>query len=258
MNCEQTRRLADAYLDGELDLVRSLELEDHLRQCALCAAACQNERTLMHSFSAGGLRYSAPAALGERVRTALRSAVRVAPNKSRPSWRVLSMAAAILLAVGFAGGGLYDRLVQKPERQLAAQVVAAHIRSLQAAHLTDVASSDRHTVKPWFSGKLDFAVPTVDLDTAGFELTGGRLDVLDLRQAAALIYHRRQHAINIFIQPAPERADASLRELMQQGYHLLHWTAAGMDYWAISDLNSRELREFVGQFQERLQADKSP
>ena len=139
---------------------------------------------------------------------------------------------------------------------VADEVTAAHLRSLQVNHLVDVKSSDRHTVKPFFSGKLDYAAPVVDLSDHGFELVGGRLDVLEVRSVAAYVYRKRKHVINVFVWPAPasETTPSAIQEQTSRGYSLLHWTGNGRVSWVISDLNPTELGEFAADFRQRLDA----
>ena len=222
MNCEQATELMDGYLDGELDPITSQAIEQHLRDCHNCEQAYKAHTALSHAISRGAPYYKAPTGLRERIQSSLREEIAEQPARNiardtqppfprsqpRPrailwetSWNWLALAAAIIFAAIIALT-LMPRL-QRPEADqfLATQLIASHVRSLMANHLTDVASSDQHTVKPWLDAKLDFAPPVVDLASEGFPLVGGRLDYLDNRPVATLVYQRRKHFINLFIWP---------------------------------------------------------
>ena len=245
MTCKEIEDLLDAYIDGELDLVHSLEIEQHLPDCPDCLKIYENQQTLKKAFKTENLYFKPPADLQKRLHTSLLNYSRPPAYKRRPRL-VLAVAAVVVLAL-IAGSILWLSLSSRTEDQLAQEVVAAHIRSLMVNHLADVISTDQHTVKPWFNGKLDFAPSVQDLVDKGFALTGGRLDYLDQRPVATLIYQRRGHRINLFIWPssAGEDKDTELKSQTRQGYNIFHWTKDGMIFWAISDLNSGELGEFV-------------
>ena len=176
-------------------------------------------------------------------------------NQRQPSLQIAAIAAiaaSVLLVIGTAAafGMLISWRGRSNEDRVAEVVVASHVRSLQVDHLTDVASSDEHVVKPWFRVKLDFSPQVPDLTQQGYTLTGGRLDYLTDRPVAALVYHRRLHAINVFTWPAVNDQENAVRALARQGYHIRYWQRSGMTYWTISDLNNEELDEFVRLFQE--------
>lgn len=245
MSCQEAHRLIHPYLDGELDLVRSLEVEAHLKDCQTCAQAYNELRSLHSAVSDTALRFEPPAALRNRVRSAVRDESQTANRSSRVSWRwiIPSVSGALLVIVALSLIALLSR--PSTSDLMSQEIVSSHVRSLMEKHLTDVPSSDQHTVKPWFDGRLDFSPPVKDLASAGFSLTGGRLDYIGNRPVAALVYQHRQHYINVFIWPSTGASDGSGRALVRQGYNLIHWTNSGMNYWAVSDLNLAELQQFV-------------
>jgi len=271
MNCEETTKLMDGYLDGELDPITSQAIEQHLRDCACCDQAYKTHASLIHAIGNATPYFKASAELRERIQSSLRKettgnpvrngvrGAQVLIHKRQPEprsilseapWNWLGLAAAIVFAAIIVFN-LIPRL-QRPgaDQFLATQLIASHVRSLMANHLTDVASSDQHTVKPWLDAKLDFAPVVVDLSQKGFPLIGGRLDYLDNRPVAALIYQRRKHFINLFVWPAGSDAARSTKTMTRQGYQLSHWVDSDFNYWAVSDVNEKELEEFKQLFEE--------
>ena len=249
MECSHCRSLLPAYLDGELDLVRHLEMEHHLQDCEACMGRHENHRTLRAALGSEGLYYRAPDSLRTRVRASLGPADGPGLTHRRALWVRLGAAAAAagLLLLGWALGraGVGPSTPPAPNDRLAQQVLASHVRSLLLdEHRFDVQSSNRHVVKPWFAGKVDFAPEVPDLSAHEFTLLGGRLDYLDGRPVAALVYQRRQHVVNLFLWPAPG-PDEPPRPATRQGYHLVRWAQGGMTWWAVSDLNEQELQAFV-------------
>ena len=255
MNCQDSQRLIHAYSDGELDLMKSLEVEQHLAACAGCSRTRDNLQTLHSAVNSTALYFNAPTTLQSSITVALRATVKSQPVRRISSWSwqwraaALPLAAAIALAVFVAP--LFKQ--QSADNLLARELTASHIRSLMAMHLMDVASTDQHTVKPWFDGKLDFAPPVKDFKAEGFPLTGGRLDYIGERSVAALIYQRQKHVINLFIWPAADTKHTSVEAEKMQGYNLIRWENAGMKFWAVSDLNESELRNFA-----KLSEETSP
>lgn len=263
MKCEEMRGLTHAFLDGELDLVRSMEIESHLEGCAGCLLTFQKQQSLSYLVRGSSLYYKAPEGLEHRIRAGLCEA-REAPAKpeagatriSHPrhtqwSRSLIWAAGAAAFAVAALSIVFLAPVWLRPSHQelLAQEVVSSHIRSLMPNHLVDVVSSDQHTVKPWFDGRLDFSPSVIDLAREGFPLAGGRLDYLGGRPVAALVYQRRKHLINVFTWPdsvsssdSGDPAEAPAR----QGYNVYHWTKSGMVYWAVSDLNAEELKDFAG------------
>ena len=248
MACEQAHSVVHAYLDGELDAVRAAEFERHLENCSECVTTLEWQEVLSSTIQRAQLNEPAPAALRQKVLADIRSsgAARSSSPLVMPRRRLqlawLAAAAAILLLT-YAGWRTIPALrAENYQSVVAAEIVDAHLRSLQPGHLTDVLSTDQHTVKPWFNGKLDFSPPVQDFANDGFPLQGGRLDVVHGRTIAALVYGRRKHLISVFIQPAREE-DQPMRSGSRQGYNWLAWRASGMEFCAISDVSPADLQQ---------------
>jgi anti-sigma factor RsiW len=243
MTCEQVRQLLHAYVDDELDIATALEVEKHLPGCAKCRKEMEAARVIGRALAGRAAYYPASAALRNGVKRAIRSETRTV-WWMRPM-AITGLAAALLIVCS----SLLFWSPRAPNGQID-ELVASHVRSLEADHLLDVASTDQHTVKPWFDGKIDFAPPVIDLASAGFPLIGGRLDYLQEGEVAALIYRRNKHIINVFIWPGGALPETDVK----QGYNLIRFECKGMVCWAVSDLNAGELQKFVDLFQ----AQKSP
>jgi anti-sigma factor RsiW len=258
MNCAECEVLIHALLDGELDAGHARDVEAHLAACTDCAGKLAAFRQMREAMSAANLKETAPAQLRSRIEAALPPptpravAPKTWPQPSRrmflggfASGAALSGAVAASLLLGVFRG---DR-----EQTLADEIVSAHIRSLQPGHLLDVQTSDQHTVKPWFDGKVDVAPPVVDLTADGFILLGGRLDYIDGDPVASVVYRRRKHLINLFVGRQLGNAHAFVRTRTVQGYNVRHWSHGGLDYWAVSDLDPEELDAFVQKISAALQ-----
>jgi anti-sigma factor RsiW len=256
MTHQEAEVLVHAMLDGELDAGHARDLEAHLAGCPRCSAQLTAFRDLRQAIAEADLRLSAPAALRQRIDRQLPTAAPtgVQPVKRQTNRRrfltgfafgtALSAAAAATVVVGV--------FRSEQDRRIVDDVISAHLRSLHGEHLTDVLSSDQHTVKPWFNGRVDLAPPVVDLTAKGFTLLGGRLDYVEGKPAATIVYRRRTHVINLFVLPAAAAASQQWRMEAVQGFNIYRWRANGLNVIAISDLNADELHEFCEKFEANM------
>jgi anti-sigma factor RsiW len=241
MSCNDMLAFLAAYVDDELGVADAIRVEQHLSECVPCRNARDELLALRSHFHE--ISYRSSPQLRERVRSRVREAAREETGRRYrlkgpiPYW--VAAAAAVLII------GTVLTTTRTNRSPIVDDVVDGHVRSLQAGHLVDVLSSDRHTVKPWFQGRLDFAPVVPDLIDRGWILQGGRLDYVQRRAVAALVYQRRKHEINVFIWPNHDRVDDTIRREDAQGYHLLHWNGPVMTYWLVSDLDPTELLEFA-------------
>ena len=251
MHCEEAKKLLQADADGELDAATSAHLSAHVAGCV----ECQAERAALLDLKQAikqGQTHAAPEALRRRLHIAIEDAARkdavqkkaIAKKPFKLSWAWLngSFAGAGALAFAF----IFSLYLSRPSDVdlLEQDVISGHARSMMASHLSDVASTDQHTVKPWFADKLDFAPNVADFSPQGYQLVGGRLDYIDRHNVAAIVYHRRLHTINLYEWPERGHTAAPALSVSREGYQLLHWTENGMNYWLVSDMNAQELNEF--------------
>ncbi len=243
MDCRQTRNYMHAHLDRELDPVTAAGIEAHMRTCAACAQAYATQTALRSAVKKQAAYYTAPDALAARIRAKVDTAGPA--KKTAPRWNWFPLAAAVAATAVITWTASVQVEQGSRDERIGEQVIAGHARAILTTHLTEVASSDQHTVKPWLSSKLDFSPPVTDLTTAGFPLAGGRLDYVDSRPVAALVYRHRQHVIDLFVWPDAKAARSSMQASAKQGFNMLHWSDAGMTFWAISDVNAEDLKTFA-------------
>jgi anti-sigma factor RsiW len=251
MTCEEAEVLLHALIDGELDAGHAREVENHIAGCPRCAAALQDYREISKAIADAGARYTAPPELRRRIEAALPQPQAVPSRRAVLRGFAMGSAVSALAATGLVAIVLRNDDMER----IQSEVVSAHLRSLQAGHLTDVLSTDQHTVKPWFNGKLDVAPPVIDLTALGFTLIGGRLDYVDGRPIGAVIYKRRQHVINLFVAQTANTERRTAKTSTLQGFNIRSWGDRGLNYWAVSDLARDELAEFSDKFEAAMKAN---
>jgi len=252
MTCDEAEVMLHALLDDELDAGHAREVEAHAAQCARCAAQLVAYRDLRQALRGGNLRYTAPASLR-------RSIDRVVPSPTATTRRALLQGFGLGGLVSAAAAASLTFVIVREDRdqRILGEAISAHLRSLQADHLTDVLSTDQHMVKPWFNGRIDLAPPVVDLTAQGFTLVGGRLDFIDGKPAAVIVYRRRVHVINLFVAQGLSSALPAPRLETVQGFNIRRWTDQGLSLLAVSDLNRDELEEFGAKFEQTARAART-
>jgi anti-sigma factor RsiW len=250
MTCEEAEILLHALMDGELDAGHAREVEEHIAGCPACAAQLAAYREMSQAIATAKMKYTAPLALRRRIEASL-------PQTQAPSRRAVLRGFALGSAVSaIAATGLVAIVLREDELQrIQSEIVSAHLRSLQAGHLTDVISTDQHTVKPWFNGKLDVSPPVIDLTAQGFTLIGGRLDYVDARAIGAVVYKRRAHVINLFVAQTSNTERRAARIETLQGFNIRCWRDHGLNFWAVSDLGADELAEFGDKFESAIRVN---
>jgi len=246
MQCDEARPGLGAYLDGELDEAERAEFRDHVAGCAECGPEAGALERLRDDIRRSAPMYRAPPGLRSQIRSALRREAGAAPAIARgPGW--LAFAASILIAVAVGSSGTWLISGERQQSAIANEVIDSHLRSLLADHLTDVVSSDKHTVKPWFAGRTELSPPGVDLAAQGFPLVGGRLDLIAGKPVPALVYRAGKHVINVFVLPASPGGDHA-ETVTRRGYTLRHWSNGDLGYWAVTDASSDEFAKFEHAF----------
>ncbi len=253
MNTDLEIQTLNAFIDDELDLASRLEMEGRMQRDAGLRAQVEGLRQWRKTLREGADYHAAPAALRRRVLMAAEPQPHPQPpvparlSTAQAAVRRWLGARALGLSLGVVVLALVANLVRLQgvqSERLMEDVVASHVRSTLGQHLVDVASSERHTVKPWLSSKLDFSPPVPGLQTSGAEFLGGRVDYLDGHPVAALVYRQRAHVVNSFVWPATA-ADSRAEFSLQRGFQIAHWSRSGMQHWVISDLSREEFFAFV-------------
>jgi anti-sigma factor RsiW len=253
MNCAESRKLIEAFTDGELDLVRHTEFEEHVRTCGACAALAKASLERRSAVVSSATRFKATPSLQSSVRAALlangmkAASVTVRAPKKQAFLYYVGLAASVAVALGLGFGYGVSRT---RSGIVANEAVADHLRSLQPNHLMDVVSTDQHTVKPWFAGKLDFSPPVVDLADVGFPLVGGRLERIGGHPAAALVFRRKLHVINVYVWPQSDGSSAPSNARLN-GFGVVGWSEAGLNFAAVSEIPEEDLKGFVSEMRRR-------
>jgi anti-sigma factor RsiW len=243
--CADQSLLLGGLVDGELDAANTALVEAHVTRCEGCREELERLEAIRKLLTTGGVRYEAPESLHRRIAALPELSPKPARTSRLPGWLVPGVGGALAATLA-----MVTFIPPQTQSALDQQIVSGHVRSLQPGHLTDVQTTNQHIVKPWFNGKIDFAPPVPELADQGFPLAGGRLDSIDGRTVAAIVYRRRLHTVNLFVWPAKP---AGGRSSIEDGFALTEWSDGGLRFAAVSDIPAEELRQFERVFRAQSQ-----
>jgi anti-sigma factor RsiW len=241
--CPDQESLLGGLVDGELDAANTALAEAHVARCDGCREQVERLQATRNLLRSDGVRHDAPESLSYRIATLPELAERASRRHALPGWLVPGVAGALAASVA-----LMTLTPLTNSSGIEEQLVSSHVRSLQPGHLTDVQTTNQHIVKPWFNGRIDFAPPVPELASDGFPLAGGRLDAIEGKTVAAIVYHRRLHTINLFVWRGEDKVPATT---VVDGFALAGWSEGGLTYAAVSDIPSQELRQFEGLYRNK-------
>jgi anti-sigma factor RsiW len=241
--CVDQELLLGGLVDGELDAANTALVEAHVARCDGCREELERLQAVRSLIGSEGVRYAAPEALQRRISALPELSPSAANRNWLPGWLAPGLAGALAASLAFVAF-----VPPSSQSVVDEELVSSHVRSLQPGHLTDVQTTNQHIVKPWFNGKIDFSPPVPELADVGFPLAGGRLDSVNGKTVAAIVYHRRLHTVNLFVWPAK---DASERSFVKDGFEVVEWSRNGLRYAAVSDIPAPELQQFHKLFEQR-------
>ena len=249
MTCEDMSDLLHALLDGELDAGNTRKMEAHVASCARCHIELREYRTMRRAMSVPSMSYQAPAGLRRRLAGPPRVATSAPPstNGSARHYTLRGFAMGGILSSAIAACLMLFVVQHQEDQRIVGDAISAHLRAVQGQHLIDVVSTDQHTVKPWFNGRLDVAPPVIDLRAQGFTLIGGRVDYVNGAPVAAIVYQRGDHVINLFVSQSVKSGHGGTVERVQ-GLSVWHWTRSDLGFVAVSDVSGEELQEFADKY----------
>jgi anti-sigma factor RsiW len=241
--CADRELLLGGLVDGELDAANIALIEAHVARCEGCREQLERLQAVRSLLRTDGIRHSAPETLKQRIADSPELSPKAGNRHVLPGWLAPGLGGALAASLAMV------LFIPAPEQSgIDQQLVSSHVRSLQPGHLTDVQTTNQHIVKPWFNGKIDFSPPVPELADQGFPLAGGRLDSIDGKTVAAIVYHRRLHTVNLFVWPEKSAAE---RTSADDGFELAEWSDGGLRFAAVSDIPPQELRQFERAFRSK-------